>query len=141
MAPGFPCLAYKKVAARGYRQSSFWVGLALLLLAQSACVSHDAAGLRDGLQTMDLARRLGVPGCRLSDALKVDEVIRQARLDGIRIKASEEGQLTQAVRAGAKLYLVDCSVVDPKRVIVGTRFYAAVRNEKIESELLKTILD
>lgn len=85
-----------------------------------------------------MAKRLGLPDCRVSIPLSQSEVIDDARRVGNpnAAKSEEWIKMTDALRPGDQLRIVNCL-----RSSRSTYFYALVRNDSIILSFYSSIFD
>jgi hypothetical protein len=117
------------------------VGLAVV--AQASCATSDEINTRADASTQALALRLGVPGCRLSDPLQVDDILRYARREGMAVRSpiDMKRRLTEGIQSGAEIRLIDCRGVDRRGLVEGARSFAVIMAGKISYVAIDEILN
>lgn len=124
-----------------FRQCLYGIALGAYILVQSGCDSVQLMTPRDTPASRALAKQLGYPGCRVSNPLDVEVAIKQARREGMDANASEQEELRNAVRTGSTIILVDCTAIGNQPLVEGMRFYAIVRDSKVQKIAFGQFLD
>ena len=99
------------------------------LLGVAACVSHQAS-LR--MEPKSVARQLGVANCRVSAPVTQEEMLRQARLDGIPEPETRQEwtDMVARIQPGDQLRVVNCVAMGSQGLAVGNYCYALFRGSK-----------
>lgn len=116
------------------------LALGLTLMVHFGCALDGDIRTKDDSQTKQLASRLGYAGCKVSDALQIEDVLRQARLDGIVIRdpASLAQKLSANVESGSEIRLIDCSA-NQGGVREGSRYFVTIRSGALQEVIFDEI--
>ena len=122
---------------------AFLLATGFVVTAQIGCASNDGITTRDDRSTRALALRLGSPGCRLSAPLQAADVLRYARYNGVHLRDPPllEQQLSEGVRSGSEIRLIDCTTVDRERIVEGSQAIIMIKEGKIEEVVIDQMVD
>ena len=87
------------------------------------------------------ASRLGFAGCRLSGPLQAETVLDYARRENMPIKDTEAVRLKISTKLQARfeVRLIDCRSIDKSGLVEGARYFAAIKDWKIDEIILDEI--
>ena len=115
------------------------VSLALWIVL-AGCM-HSALELK--MESGSVARRLGVPGCRVSIPLKPSQVLEQARRDGdTNPEARPEWiAMQRQFQSGDQFRLVHCMGGGQSGIATRTYYFALFRSNSVIAEMHHVIVD
>lgn len=95
------------------------------------------------MESVAVAKRLGVPNCRVSVPLSQAEVIQHAKRDGNPNpgESHEWVKLVREMQPSDQLRLIDCLEARRSKSVSDPYFYALVRNDTIIAKFHSVMID